>query len=159
MDDDELAYVSQRNREVHDLWHVLFNCKTTVLGELALKAVRLSTLSRPFGHRLFDVTPTATNENLYLIACLDQVEFSQTGLPMAFLSVAGAQFRLSPPDRALLWSTYLPWASRAGLRAAPLMSIYYEAHFHRELEQVRAEWRIEEAPTIARRVPPGQLLT
>ena len=28
-----------RNRETHDLWHVLFNCRTTVLGELALKAV------------------------------------------------------------------------------------------------------------------------
>lgn len=39
IDDEELAYVAQRAREVHDLWHVLFNCKTTVLGELALKAV------------------------------------------------------------------------------------------------------------------------
>lgn len=39
IDDEELAYVAQRSREVHDLWHVLFNCKTTVLGELALKAV------------------------------------------------------------------------------------------------------------------------
>lgn len=39
VDDEELAYVAQRAREVHDLWHVLFNCKTSVLGELALKAV------------------------------------------------------------------------------------------------------------------------
>jgi hypothetical protein len=39
VDDEELAYVAQRAREVHDLWHVLFNCRTTVLGELALKAV------------------------------------------------------------------------------------------------------------------------
>ena len=36
---EELAYVATRNRETHDLWHVLFNCRTTVLGELALKAV------------------------------------------------------------------------------------------------------------------------
>ena len=36
---EELAYVAIRNRETHDLWHVLFNCRTTVLGELALKAV------------------------------------------------------------------------------------------------------------------------
>ena len=35
----ELAYVAMRSRETHDLWHVLFNCQTTVLGELALKAV------------------------------------------------------------------------------------------------------------------------
>jgi ubiquinone biosynthesis protein Coq4 len=25
--------------QVHDLWHVLFDCHTSVLGELALKAV------------------------------------------------------------------------------------------------------------------------
>lgn len=39
VDDEELAYVAMRSRETHDLWHVLFHCKTTVLGELALKAV------------------------------------------------------------------------------------------------------------------------
>ena len=39
VDNEELAYVAMRSRETHDLWHVLFNCKTTVLGELALKAV------------------------------------------------------------------------------------------------------------------------
>ena len=25
--------------QVHDLWHLLFDCRTSVLGELALKAV------------------------------------------------------------------------------------------------------------------------
>lgn len=25
--------------QVHDFWHVLFNCKTNVFGELALKAL------------------------------------------------------------------------------------------------------------------------
>lgn len=39
VDDVQLAYVAQRAREVHDLWHVLFGCHTTVLGELALKAL------------------------------------------------------------------------------------------------------------------------
>ena len=39
VDDGELAYVAARAREVHDLWHVLFGCPTTVLGELALKAL------------------------------------------------------------------------------------------------------------------------
>lgn len=39
VDDAELAYVATRYREVHDLWHVLFRCPTTVSGELALKAV------------------------------------------------------------------------------------------------------------------------
>ncbi|EIE24601.1 ubiquinone biosynthesis protein [Coccomyxa subellipsoidea C-169] len=47
VDDEELAYVAQRSREVHDLWHVLFNCKTTVLGELALKAVEFVQTGMP----------------------------------------------------------------------------------------------------------------
>lgn len=37
--DEEVAYVAARSREVHDLWHVLFRCPTTVLGELALKGM------------------------------------------------------------------------------------------------------------------------
>ncbi|KAK9821518.1 hypothetical protein WJX74_006190 [Apatococcus lobatus] len=37
--DPELAYVALRARQVHDFWHVLFDCPTTVLGELAIKAV------------------------------------------------------------------------------------------------------------------------
>ena len=39
IDDVELAYVAQRARETHDLWHVMFSCPTTVAGELALKAL------------------------------------------------------------------------------------------------------------------------
>ena len=39
LDDEELAYVAQRSREIHDFWHVLFGCHTNVFGELALKAV------------------------------------------------------------------------------------------------------------------------
>lgn len=39
VDDPELAYVAARAREVHDFWHVLFGCPTTVSGELSLKMV------------------------------------------------------------------------------------------------------------------------
>jgi ubiquinone biosynthesis protein Coq4 len=39
VDDEELAYIAVRSREVHDFWHVLFDCPTTVTGELALKMV------------------------------------------------------------------------------------------------------------------------
>ena len=39
VDDADLAYVALRNRQVHDLWHVLFSCPTTVCGELGLKAL------------------------------------------------------------------------------------------------------------------------
>lgn len=33
------AYVLTRMREVHDFWHVLFDCKTDVCSELALKGL------------------------------------------------------------------------------------------------------------------------
>ena len=39
VDDPELAWVAARAREVHDFWHVLFDCHTNVFGESALKAV------------------------------------------------------------------------------------------------------------------------
>lgn len=53
----------------------------------------------------------------------------QTGLPMAALSVAGAQWRLRPEDRMRLNTQLLPWALRAGSGCADLMCIYYEEHF------------------------------
>lgn len=48
---------------------------------------------------------------------------------MTGMAVAGAQFRLKPDDRALLNTTYLPWALRAGMQCSDLMNVYYEKHF------------------------------
>ena len=42
IDDPEVAYVATRYRQVHDFWHVLFDCHTNLLGEAALKAVEFS---------------------------------------------------------------------------------------------------------------------
>ncbi|GAQ93168.1 hypothetical protein KFL_013370010 [Klebsormidium nitens] len=47
VDDPELAYVAVRSREVHDFWHVLFDCPTTVTGELALKMVEFVQTGMP----------------------------------------------------------------------------------------------------------------
>lgn len=116
--DQELAYVAARAREVHDLWHVLFDCPTTVFGELALKGL----------------------------------EFVQTGLPVAALSVLGAQWRLSPRDRQLLWKVHMPWALKAGAAAEDLMSLQYECHFQDDLTELRRSWNIVVAPSRQRRV-------
>lgn len=102
-----LAYL-----QVHDFWHVLFNCPTSVVGELALK----------------------------------MVEFQQTLLPMCFLSVAGASWRLKSEQRAALFKHYGPWAMRAGRSARDLMCIYYEKHLHEDLDEVRSKWGIIPAP-------------
>lgn len=53
----------------------------------------------------------------------------QTGVPMTALSVVGAQWRLRPQDRRLLWGTFMPWALRAGARSPDLLTLYYEKHF------------------------------
>lgn len=47
LDDEELAYVASRAREVHDFWHVLFGCHTNNFGELALKAVEFVQVRNP----------------------------------------------------------------------------------------------------------------
>jgi hypothetical protein len=46
VDDAELAYVITRAREVHDFWHVLFDCHTNVFGELALKGLEFVQVRR-----------------------------------------------------------------------------------------------------------------
>lgn len=71
---------------------------------------------------------------------------------MTALAVAGAQFKLAPADRQLLWRVYLPWATQAGLRSADLMCLYYERHFDDDLAELRARWRITPAPP-----PPAHL--
>lgn len=52
----------------------------------------------------------------------------QTGMPMTGLAVLAGEWRLKPADRRVLNTVYLPWALRAGARAADLMCIYYEKH-------------------------------
>jgi len=45
--DPELAYVALRVRQVHDFWHVLFGCRTDVVGEAALKVVEFAQTGMP----------------------------------------------------------------------------------------------------------------
>jgi len=104
------AYAALRARECHDYWHALFNVPTSLLGEVALKAV----------------------------------ECVQLGLPAAGLGAVGAAFRLSRADRARLPSV-LPWAARAGGRAADLVCLDYEAAFGEDLGAVRERWRVSPA--------------
>ncbi|CAM6052278.1 unnamed protein product [Sphagnum compactum] len=112
LESEELAYVATRAREVHDFWHVLFNCPTSVVGELALK----------------------------------MVEFQQTLLPMCFLSVVGAPWRLKPEQRSVLFGHYGPWALKAGQSATDLICIYYEKHLGEDLDGLRQKWGIIPAP-------------
>jgi ubiquinone biosynthesis protein COQ4 len=47
VDDTELAYVATRYRQVHDFWHTIFGCNTTLLGETTLKALEFTQVWSP----------------------------------------------------------------------------------------------------------------
>lgn len=76
-----------------------------------------------FWHVLF-----ACHTNVLGELALKAVEYVQTGLPMAALSVAGAQYRLKERSRGVLRRELLPWAYRAGTSCEDLMCLYYERH-------------------------------
>ena len=114
VDDEELAYVAARSREAHDMWHVLFECPTTVQGELALKAL----------------------------------EFVQSGAPAPALAALVASARLEENERRFFFNRLVPWARRAGARAADLVCLPYEDELESELSELRMRWRIDVAPRV-----------
>ncbi|CAM9532375.1 unnamed protein product [Discosporangium mesarthrocarpum] len=114
VDDPDLAYVMQRYREVHDLWHVLSGLPPTVEAELALK----------------------------------WFEMVQTGLPVCALSAIGVGVKVSTlkGSQQVLSGTYIPWALRAGRKARPLVSVWYEKRWGMGMDEVRKELAMEPAP-------------
>jgi hypothetical protein len=84
-------------------------------------------------------------------ACVDRSAHSAA--PRRWLHPAGAQYRLRPEDRAVLWRDFVPWAVRAGLRCPDLLCLHYERHLADDLHELRARWRVLTAPQ-----PPAHLL-
>ncbi|KAH9772356.1 hypothetical protein WN944_020011 [Citrus x changshan-huyou] len=108
--------------------------------ELAYVAMRAREV-HDFWHTLFGL-PT----NLIGESALKVIEFQQMYLPMCFLSVIGGSARFSEKQRKLFFQHYFPWAIRAGMRSTDLMCVYYEQHFHEDLEDLRKKWGIVPAP-------------
>ncbi|CAD6259102.1 unnamed protein product [Miscanthus lutarioriparius] len=104
--------------------------------ELAYVATRAREV-HDFWHVLFGL-PT----NLIGETALKVIEFEQMFLPMCMLSVVGGSARFSEKQRTLFFQHYFPWATKAGLKCTDLMSVYYEKHFHEDLEEVRRNWGI-----------------
>ncbi|XP_059317171.1 ubiquinone biosynthesis protein COQ4 homolog, mitochondrial isoform X5 [Lycium ferocissimum] len=94
-----------------------------------------------FWHTLFGL-PT----NLIGETALKVIEFEQMLLPMCLMSVLGGTARFSDKQRGLFYQHYFPWALKAGARSTDLMCVYYEKHFHEDLEDVRRKWGIIPAP-------------
>jgi ubiquinone biosynthesis protein COQ4 len=73
-------------------------------------------------------------------------EMVQTGLPVTALSALVGPVRVPRAGRAVLRQVYVPWAVRAGRKAKPLLSFWYERHWERLLEDVRTELNFAAAP-------------
>ncbi|XP_055809896.1 ubiquinone biosynthesis protein COQ4 homolog, mitochondrial isoform X2 [Solanum dulcamara] len=108
--------------------------------ELAYVAMRAREV-HDFWHTLFGL-PT----NLIGETALKVIEFEQMLLPMCLMSVLGGTARFSDKQRSLFYQHYFPWALKAGARSTDLMCVYYEKHFHEDLEDVRRKWGIIPAP-------------
>lgn len=109
--------------------------------ELAYVATRAREV-HDFWHVLFGL-PT----NLIGETALKVIEFEQMFLPMCMLSVVGGSARFSEKQRTMFFQHYFPWATKAGLKCTDLMSVYYEKHFHEDLEEVRRNWGILPCPS------------
>ncbi|XP_022131868.1 ubiquinone biosynthesis protein COQ4 homolog, mitochondrial isoform X3 [Momordica charantia] len=77
---------------------------------------------------------------------LEYVAMRARELPMCMLSVLGGTARFNDKQRKLFFQHYFPWAMRAGMQCTDLMCVYYERHFHEDLDEVRAKWGIVPAP-------------
>lgn len=99
-----------------------------------------------FWHVLFGLPTTVSGE-----LGLKMVEFIQTGLPMCGLSVLGGPLRLSSQRRSTVVSQLYPWALTAGMNAPPLMCIYYEKEFHKDLEEMRLRLCIQPCPLFMKK--------
>ncbi|KAF7827963.1 ubiquinone biosynthesis protein COQ4-like protein, mitochondrial [Senna tora] len=96
-----------------------------------------------FWHTLFDL-PT----NLIGESALKVIEFEQMHLPMCMMSVVGGTARFSQKQRKLFFQHYFPWAVRAGMQCTDLMCVFYEQHFHEDLDDVRRKWGIVPASAV-----------
>lgn len=73
---------------------------------------------------------------------LKAFEFANTLLPMTGLSMF-AVVRLRKEERQRFFSIFLPWALSNGLKAKEIINVYWEEELERDIDELRAELRIE----------------
>ncbi|PON79708.1 Ubiquinone biosynthesis protein Coq [Parasponia andersonii] len=109
--------------------------------------------AKSMGSRNFspdDRTPVRFMEtDEFAYSALNVIEFEQMYLPMCLISVIGGTARFHEKQRQLFFQHYFPRAIRAGAQCTDLMCVYYERHFHEDLEDVRRKWGIIPGPKQA----------
>nr|APB91649.1 putative coenzymeQ biosynthesis protein [Knoxdaviesia proteae] len=78
---------------------------------------------------------------------LKAFEFANTLLPMTGLSTLSI-LTVKRRERERFFATYLPWALRNGLRAKEVINVYWEEQLERDVDDLRAELRIERPPDM-----------
>ncbi|GAA5871196.1 hypothetical protein JCM8547_001483 [Rhodosporidiobolus lusitaniae] len=73
-------------------------------------------------------------------------ELSNFGLPVAALSGFFGPLRMDAGERGRLWSTYGPWALRAGARAQCLIGVYWEKEWETPIAELRERLAVERPP-------------
>jgi ubiquinone biosynthesis protein COQ4 len=128
VEDPECAYVMQRYREVHDVWHVLLDLPTDVLGELGQKWLEmlqtglpmtaLSALVGPLRLPMNEKARLLTEHVPWALACHASIKnTSSDGLPPSSTS---------------------------------LLTCYYENYFEMDIEQVRHKLGIISFPAFSK---------
>ena len=95
-------------------------------------------------HDLWHVLFGLDNITIESELALKAIEWTQTGLPMNFLSVLLGPLNLDCKARGRFYSTLLPWAIQAGSNANFLMNYMYEEKLNLPLAFVRKELNIQE---------------
>ncbi|KAJ6544993.1 ubiquinone biosynthesis protein COQ4, mitochondrial [Mycena vulgaris] len=80
-------------------------------------------------------------------------EFANLGLPLAALSALFGPLRLNSRQLQRLFSEYVPWALRCGGSARSLITVYWEQRWDQNVEDVKKELGIWDAPAAKWRKP------
>lgn len=84
---------------------------------------------------------------------LKYFEFANTGLPMTAISALFGPLRLTSAQRDRLFREYVPWALRCGASARPLITVFWEERWEQDMEDLKAELGIWDAPPAKWRKP------
>jgi len=80
-------------------------------------------------------------------------EFANLGLPLAAISALFGPLRLNSTQLQRLFSEYVPWALRCGGSARSLITIYWEQRWDQNIEDMKKEFGLWDAPPAKWRKP------
>ncbi|GJQ09499.1 hypothetical protein GpartN1_g3712.t1 [Galdieria partita] len=112
IEDEELAYIMQRYREVHDFWHVLLEIPPTVQGEVILKWFEGFHTRLPFCF-------LAGCSGPFLLSLKQQVKLVQQDIPWAFHTATSCVDLLAVEYEKLLVEDLSQVQTQLGLVAYP----------------------------------------